>query len=72
MTIYHALFLFQNGIKIMKEKAVIYAEWHEEQTEETTRAEEEQENRRDIEPLEGKIKWEELKKCLFEYLYTQE
>ena len=49
----------------------MYAEWHNEREENAQRVEEEREEARVIELLEGMIKREELKKSLFEFLYSQ-
>lgn len=60
---------FQKGQLIMRKEAERKEAWLEEQERQARENEEERENVRDIELLEGRIKREELKKSLFEYLY---
>lgn len=62
---------YHKGIQIREKEAQMYAEWHNEREENAQRVEGEREEGRDIELLEGKIKREELKKSLFEFLYSQ-
>lgn len=62
---------YQNGIKIMEKEAQRYADWYAEREANAGQIEAEREESRDIELLEGKIKREELKKSLFEFLYSQ-
>ena len=60
---------YQKGELIMRKEAERKRAWLEEQENHAMEEEEERENRRDMELLEGRIKREELKKSLFEVLY---
>ena len=53
----------------MRKEAERKRTWLEEQESHAMEEEEERENRRDLELLEGRIEREELKKSLFEALY---
>ena len=62
---------YHKGIKTMEKEAQKYANWHAEREANAGQIEAQREASRDIELLEGKLKREELKKSLFEFLFSQ-
>ena len=64
--------LYKKGRKIAKKERWEYAEWRAEQELAALEGEINAGGRGEIELLEGKIKWEELKKGLLAYLDAQQ